>query len=199
MKTRLILILFVLCLFTLTSCTKTTKTEKNMNPIVTIYLSNDKTIKCELYPEVAPITVGNFLKLVDEDFYDCTVFHRIIDNFMIQTGGYFLDGSNLYTKDAETIKGEFKSNGVENNIKHEPGVLSMARATAKDSASSQFFICTATPSHLDGDYAAFGKTIDEESLKVAIEISKVDTMNIGYGLTDFPEVPITITHIEREN
>ena len=110
----------------------------------------------ELYPEIAPITVENFQKLVSEKFYDNLIFHRVIKDFMIQGGdpnGTGTGGSK------ETIKGEFKSNGVENNLKHERGVLSMARSRDKDSASSQFFICHQESSHLDGEYAAFGKLI----------------------------------------
>jgi peptidyl-prolyl cis-trans isomerase B (cyclophilin B) len=110
----------------------------------------------ELYPDIAPITVANFQKLVQEKFYDGLIFHRIIKDFMIQGGdpeGTGLGGSS------EKIKGEFRLNGVENNLKHERGVISMARSNDRDSASSQFFIVHQDASHLDGSYAAFGKML----------------------------------------
>ena len=168
------------------------------NPIIVITLEDGRTIKLELYPEVAPITVENFLKLVDEEFFDGVCFHRVIEGFMIQTGGYYLDGFTLSDKkDVPSIKGEFEENGVENNLEHTLGVISMARSTDMNSASSQFFICSADAPHLNGKYAAFGKTLDEESNKVVIEISKVNTINIGYGFTDFPETPVVIKTIRR--
>lgn len=172
--------------------------EEMENPIIVITLEDGRKITLELYPEVAPITVANFLKLVDQKFFDGVCFHRVIPNFMIQTGGYFLDGNTLSEKEeVESIKGEFESNGVENNLAHKLGVISMARTSIKDSASSQFFICSADAPHLDGDYAAFGKTVDEESNQVVLEISAVPTMNIGYGFSDFPQFPIVIESIRR--
>lgn len=114
----------------------------------------------ELYPETAPITVANFQKLVNEKFYDGLTFHRIVKDFMIQGGdpqGTGMGGSK------ETIKGEFEINGVENNLSHTKGVISMARSNNNDSASSQFFICNGDASFLDGSYAAFGKLIAGES------------------------------------
>jgi len=178
--------------------TTTGNTTNDENPKISILLSNEKTINCELYPEVAPISVNNFLSLVDSHYYDGVVFHRVIESFMIQTGGYYLDGNTVYQKESvPCIKGEFELNGVENNILHEPGVLSMARATPYDSGSSQFFICVETCTWLDKNYAAFGKTIDEESLNTAIEISKIPTVNIGGGLTDFPYQPVSIVSITR--
>lgn len=172
--------------------------EEMENPIIVITLEDGRKITLELYPEVAPITVANFLKLVDQKFFDGVCFHRVIPNFMIQTGGYYLDGNTLSEKEeVESIKGEFESNGVENNLAHKLGVISMARTSIKDSASSQFFICSADAPHLDGDYAAFGKTVDEESNQVVLEISVVPTMNIGYGFSDFPQFPIVIESIRR--
>ncbi len=172
--------------------------EMNEPVIIVITLEDDRQIKLELYPDVAPITVANFLKLVDEKFFDGVCFHRVIPGFMIQTGGYYLDGYTLSEKEeVPSIKGEFESNGVENDLKHTLGVISMARTSDKDSASSQFFICSADAPHLDGDYAAFGKTIDEESNKVVVEISVVPTMNIGYGFSDFPQFPVVIKSIRR--
>lgn len=169
-----------------------------MNIKINIELDNGKNIHCELYPEIAPITVKNFLNLIDNKFFDGTVFHRIIANFMIQTGGYFIVDNSLTKKDCESIVGEFDSNGVKNDIKHVPGVLSMARTMDPNSASSQFFICVAECPHLDGQYAAFGKVVDEESLKNAIMVSKEQTYNIGYGFSDFPVNPICIKTITRE-
>ena len=138
---------------------------------VKIVTNKDKVILLELYPDVAPITVQNFQKLVSEKFYDGLIFHRVIEDFMIQGGdpeGTGMGGS------PETIKGEFKNNGVENNLKHAKGIISMARSNDMDSASSQFFICTSdNVSYLDGDYAAFGKVI--AGYDVAEEISKVKT------------------------
>ena len=114
-------------------------------------------IKAELYPDVAPITVENFVKLINENFFDGLIFHRVIRGFMIQGGGYDANGNH---KDAESIKGEFTSNGVTNNLKHTRGVLSMARTMFPNSASSQFFIMHEDAPHLDGQYAAFGMVTD---------------------------------------
>lgn len=125
------------------------------------------TIKAELYPEIAPITVKNFEKLVSEGFYDGLTFHRIIDGFMIQGGdplGNGMGGSD------EKIKGEFASNGVKNDLKHERGVLSMARSMNPNSASSQFFIMHQDSPHLDGQYAAFGRVT--EGIEVVDKIVK---------------------------
>lgn len=120
----------------------------------TIVIKDYGTIELELYGNAAPITVANFEKLANEGFYEGTTFHRIMSGFMIQGGGFTEDG--LY-KDADNIKGEFPSNGVDNPILHDRGVISMARASENDSASSQFFIMHQNSPHLDGDYAAFGK------------------------------------------
>ena len=124
------------------------------------------TVKLELDAETAPITVANFVSLAKQGFYDGLTFHRIIDGFMIQGGA-----PNLSSKiTPKTIKGEFKSNGVENPIKHVPGVISMARANDKNSASSQFFIMVGTAPHLDGNYAAFGHVT--EGLEIVQKIAK---------------------------
>ena len=124
------------------------------------------TVKLELDAETAPITVANFVSLAKQGFYDGLTFHRIIDGFMIQ-GGAPNSASKITPK---TIKGEFKSNGVENPIKHVPGVISMARANDKNSASSQFFIMVGTAPHLDGNYAAFGHVT--EGLEIVQKIAK---------------------------
>lgn len=125
-----------------------------MSDIVRIEMENGDVIRAELYPEIAPKTVENFIKLVKESFFDGTIFHRVIPGFMVQGG----DGIN--GKQADSIVGEFTSNGFENNLKHERGVLSMARTMVPNSASSQFFIMVENSPHLDGDYAAFGKVIE---------------------------------------
>ena len=148
---------------------------------VKILTNKNKVILIELYPDIAPITVANFQKLVSEKFYDNLLFHRVIKDFMIQTGDPLANGTG---GSDETIKGEFAANGVENNLKHEEGVVSMARAddqnpdTTEDfnSASSQFFICVNSNDNignLDGNYAAFGKVI--AGYDNVLEISKVAT------------------------
>ncbi len=137
---------------------------------VKIEMENGKSIVVELYPDKAPITVENFQNLVSEGFYDGLIFHRVIPGFVIQGGdpeGTGMGGSG------ETIKGEFLQNGVNNDLKHERGVLSMARSMVMDSASSQFFICLEATPHLDGGYAAFGKVI--EGMDVVDEIAAVET------------------------
>ena len=120
---------------------------------IEIEMMNGDVIKAELYPDVAPITVENFVKLINENFFDGLIFHRVIRRFMIQGGGYDVNGNH---KDAASIKGEFTANGVTNNLKHTRGVLSMARTMFPNSASSQFFIMHEDAPHLDGQYAAFG-------------------------------------------
>lgn len=138
--------------------------------MVKIEMENGSVIKLELYPEVAPITVANFEKLVKEGFYDGLIFHRVIPGFMIQGGDPLGEG---YGGSDEKIKGEFASNGVKNDLKHTRGVISMARSMDKNSASSQFFIMHADAPHLDGDYAAFGKVI--EGMDAVDEIASCDT------------------------
>lgn len=140
------------------------------NPTITITMENGDVMKGELYPEIAPITVENFVKLIKEGFYDGLTFHRIIPGFMIQGGcpqGTGTGGPGY------SIKGEFTGNGVTNNLKHTKGVLSMARSMMPDSAGSQFFIMHETSPHLDGQYAAFGKIT--EGLDVVDKIANVST------------------------
>lgn len=127
------------------------------NPIVTIELENQKIIKVELYPHIAPNTVKNFISLVDKNFYDGVTFHRVIPEFMIQGG--CPEGSGMGNA-GYSIKGEFSNNGFTNNLKHERGVISMARSMHPDSASSQFFIMVKKSPHLDGQYAGFGRVLD---------------------------------------
>ena len=142
----------------------------DQNPIVTFTMENGDTMKAELYPEVAPNTVNNFISLVKKGFYDGLIFHRIISGFMIQGGDP--DGTGMGGP-GYSIKGEFSYNGVDNNLKHSRGVLSMARAQHPDSAGSQFFIMHANAPHLDGQYAAFGTLMEGED--VLDSIASVDT------------------------
>lgn len=192
MKKVLLSILILFSLLILTSC----KGEKDMK--VVIELQDGREIRIELYEDIAPITVKHFLKLVDQNYYENVVFHRVIANFMIQAGGYAIkDGSLVETANVDSIKGEFSSNGVKNDLKHTPGVISMARTNVNDSASSQFFICSAESPHLDGKYAAFGKVIDQESLNVVLSISFVETSNFYGILPNFPVEPVVIKTIKR--
>ena len=143
------------------------------NPIVTITMENGDVMKAELYPEVAPNTVNNFISLVKKGFYDGLIFHRVINGFMIQGGcpeGTGMGGPNY------SIKGEFSQNGFKNDLKHTEGVLSMARSMRPDSAGSQFFIMHKAAPHLDGAYAAFGKVI--EGMDV---VNKIATTRTTYG------------------
>ena len=153
---------------------------------VTIEMENGGVMSGELYDDIAPITVENFEKLAKEGFYDGLTFHRVIPGFMIQGG--CPDGTGMGGP-GYTIKGEFRSNGVENNLKHTEGVLSMARTMVPDSAGSQFFIMVADAPHLDGEYAAFGKIL--EGLDVAQDIVKVETDPMDKPIT--PVVIKTIT------
>ncbi len=137
---------------------------------ILITMKNGDTMEAELYPEIAPKTVENFLGLIEDKFFDGLIFHRVIEGFMIQGGGYDESGAH---KECPSIKGEFKSNGFENNLKHDRGVLSMARTMIKDSASSQFFIMHKAAPHLDGEYAAFGKVI--KGLEVIDKIATTPT------------------------
>lgn len=127
------------------------------NPVITIEMEDGGIIRAELYPDTAPNTVRNFLSLVQKGFYNGLIFHRVIEDFMIQGG--CPEGSGMGGP-GYSIKGEFKQNGFENDLKHTEGVLSMARSMQPDSAGSQFFIMHKTSPHLDGAYAAFGKVIE---------------------------------------
>lgn len=140
------------------------------NPVITITMENGDVMKAELYPEIAPISVNNFISLVKKGFYDGLIFHRVINGFMIQGGcpeGTGMGGPGY------CIKGEFAQNGVLNSLKHTPGVLSMARAMSPNSAGSQFFIMHKAAPHLDGAYAAFGKIT--EGMDVVDKIAQTDT------------------------
>ncbi|WP_028041951.1 peptidylprolyl isomerase [Candidatus Stoquefichus massiliensis] len=147
-----------------------------------IEMQDGQIMKGELYPKVAPITVKNFIGLIERNFYDGLIFHRVIPGFMIQGGGM---DENMHPRECQSIQGEFKSNGIQNDLMHTRGVLSMARTMIKDSASSQFFIMHGVAPHLDGEYAAFGKIT--EGLEVVDAIAKVAT-----NRQDCPLQPIVI-------
>ena len=140
------------------------------NPVITIEMMNGDTIKAELYPEIAPNTVNNFLSLVKKGFYNGLIFHRVISGFMIQGG---CPNGNGMGGPGYSIKGEFSHNGFPNSLAHTEGVLSMARAMSPNSAGSQFFIMHKAAPHLDGAYAAFGKVT--EGMDVVDKIAQVDT------------------------
>ncbi|MBQ8141247.1 MAG: peptidylprolyl isomerase [Clostridia bacterium] len=163
---------------------KLTETESETEYVI-INVKDYGQIAVRLFPEVAPETVKNFKKLVSDKFYDGLIFHRVIENFMIQGGGY---DEAMNEKDASAIKGEFTSNGFENNLRHIRGVISMARTTDPDSASSQFFIMHKTSSHLDGEYAAFGYTV--YGMDVVDKIAGVSTNS-----SDMPRKDIVIENI----
>ena len=156
------------------------------NPIITFEMENGKTIKAELYPEIAPNTVNNFLSLVNKCYYNGLTFHRVIYGFMIQGG--CPDGTGCGGP-GYSIKGEFSMNGFKNDLKHSEGVLSMARSMMPDSAGSQFFIMHKNAPHLDGQYAAFGKVI--EGMEVVNEIAECDTDYSDKPLD--PQVMKTVT------
>lgn len=158
--------------------------------MVEIEMENGGIMRLELYPDIAPITVENFLDLVNDGFYDGLIFHRVINNFMIQGGdptGTGMGGSE------NTIKGEFAQNGVKNDLSHTRGVISMARSQSYDSASSQFFIVHQDSTYLDGSYAAFGKMVD--GYDVLDEIATTPTDSSGKPLTD--QVIKTIRVVEN--
>ena len=161
-------------------------------PTVTITMENGDEIHLELYPDVAPNTVANFVQLAQDGFYDGTIFHRVIPGFMIQGGdptGTGMGGPGF------TIKGEFSANGVANNLSHTRGVISMARAQDYNSAGSQFFIMHADAPSLDGQYAAFGRVTDEESLAVVDAIATTLTDSNDKPLSEWKMKSVTVdTH-----
>ena len=162
------------------------------NPVIKINVKNFGTMTAELYPEMAPKTVANFVKLIEEGFFTGLIFHRVISGFMIQGGGYTED---MEQKETASIKGEFKANGFPmNTLKHTRGVLSMARTSIPDSASSQFFVMHMNAPHLDGQYAGFGKVT--EGLDVLDAIASVETGNYGWYMQDVPVEPVVIESME---
>lgn len=158
------------------------------NPIVTIEMENGKKIVAELYPHIAPNTVKNFVSLVEKGYYDGIIFHRVIENFMIQGG--CPDGTGMGGP-GHSIKGEFKSNGFTNNLKHEAGVLSMARTNMPNSAGSQFFIMHKNSPHLDGQYASFGRVIEGMDVVNEIATTKID-------FNDRPKTPQVMKKVTVE-
>ena len=166
------------------------------NPIVTITMENGDVMKAELYPEIAPVSVNNFISLIQKNYYDGLIFHRVIRGFMIQGG--CPDGTGMGGP-GYTIPGEFNQNGFKNDLKHTEGVLSMARAMHPDSAGSQFFIMHKTSPHLDGAYAAFGKVTEGMDVvnKIAevptnfsdrpLEEQKIQSMTVETFGVDYPE------------
>lgn len=166
------------------------------NPVVTITMENGNVIKAELYPEIAPISVNNFISLINKNFYDGLIFHRVIKGFMIQGGDPVGNGTG---GPGYSIKGEFSQNGVKNDLKHTEGVLSMARSMAPNSAGSKFFIMHKNSPHLDGSYAAFGKVIEGMDVVNSIaetrtdysdrplEDQRIKTMTVETFGVDYPE------------
>ena len=163
------------------------------NPMITIKMENGDVMKAELYPEIAPNTVNNFISLVKKGFYNGKIVHRVIPGFMIQGG--CPDGTGMGGP-GYSIKGEFAQNGFKNDLKHTPGVLSMARAMHPDSAGSQFFIMHKTSPHLDGAYAAFGKVT--EGLEVIDKIANVPTDFRDRPLEEQKIASVTVDTMEVE-
>lgn len=157
------------------------------NPVVTFTMENGDVMKAELYPDIAPISVNNFISLIQKNFYDGLIFHRVIRGFMIQGGdpqGTGMGGPGY------SIKGEFAANGFQNDLKHTEGVLSMARSMMPDSAGSQFFIMHKNAPHLDGSYAAFGKII--EGMDVVNKIAETPTDYSDRPLEDQKIAAVTV-------
>lgn len=157
------------------------------NPVVTFTMENGDVMKAELYPDIAPVSVNNFISLIQKNFYDGLIFHRVIRGFMIQGGdpqGTGMGGPGY------SIKGEFAANGFQNDLKHTEGVLSMARSMMPDSAGSQFFIMHKNAPHLDGSYAAFGKII--EGMDVVNKIAETPTDYSDRPLEDQKIAAVTV-------
>ena len=194
-----------MALLTGTGCAPATQEQEPVQ--IKITLEDGAEMLGELYPDIAPISVENFVKLIEEDFFDGLIFHRVIPGFMIQGGGYdqtFYEG-NFNSKETATIKGEFSSNGVTNDLKHTKGVLSMARTNQPNSASSQFFIMHEDAPYLDGQYAAFGKIT--EGLDVVDRIATGETkvldgkvsfegQDYDQQMSDVPVEPVVIKSID---
>jgi peptidyl-prolyl cis-trans isomerase B (cyclophilin B) len=157
------------------------------NPVVKMKIKNEGTIKIELYPEIAPNTVKNFVSLVKKGFYNGLIFHRVIPGFMIQGG--CPEGSGMGNP-GYSIKGEFEANKVENSLKHDRGVISMARSQENDSAGSQFFIMVKKAPHLDGQYAGFGKVIEGMELADKIVVVERNVMDMPLNEQVIEEVNV---------
>lgn len=192
----------ILLIFTMSACGES-KGNKNgetitikENPIVTITMENGGEIIAELYPKIAPNTVNNFISLIKDNYYDGLIFHRVIPGFMVQGGDPDGNGTG---GPGYGIKGEFNSNNFDNDLKHDRGVLSMARSSQPDSAGSQFFIMVADSPHLDDDYAGFGKVIkgleavdkivsvDRDGSDKPNEDQQIKTVTVDTKGTDYPE------------
>ena len=172
------------------------KNENAENPIAEIIFEDGRTLRFVLRPDVAPLSVKNFVDLAESGFYDGLCMHRVIPDFMIQGGGMTCGKDGLKVRKApRTVPGEFAANGRKNDLTHAPGVISMARTPAPDSASSQFFVCVADCSFLDGQYAAFGFAADDDSVLTAIEISKTPTRSVGY-YDDVPVTPVIVKTVK---
>ena len=171
------------------------------NTKVKVEMENGDTFIIELYPEYAPETAKNFEKLVKEGFYDGLTFHRISEGFMAQGGGYYPPGIDGAKKSSDSIKGEFSKNGFsKNTLKHTKGVISMARSDNFDSASSEFFIMYDTATHLDGNYAAFGKVIEGmETIEKFIQVEKIAGFAADLGQATIPVEPIIIKQMTIVN
>ena len=211
MKKYFLLTIFLFAVF-LTACgEQETPVEENTddaaaypsdveeNPVVTVTMENDEQIILELYPEIAPNTVANFISLIEDGFYDGVIFHRVIPGFMIQGGDP--DGAGTGGP-GYSIAGEFASNNFENDLEHDKGVLSMARSQSPDSAGSQFFIMVEKSPHLDGDYAGFGKvtegmevvetivSADRDEMDKPFEDQVMKTVEVDTKGYDYPEPTI---------
>ena len=162
------------------------------NPVIKITVRDFGTMTAELYPEKAPKTVANFVRLAEENFFEGLIFHRVIKGFMIQGGGYTED---MQDRETDAIRGEFKANGfMQNDLKHTRGVLSMARTSDPNSASSQFFVMHKDAPHLDAQYAGFGKLTD--GFDVLDAIASTPTGSYDWYMQDVPRTPVVIEKIE---
>ncbi len=184
-KRILLIAVALLCVLSLFSCKESNDIDSKEIINIEIEIENHGVIALELYADIAPITVNNFVKLIEEDFYDGLTFHRIMNGFMMQGGDP--EGTGLGGSD-EKIKGEFEANGIKNPIKHKRGVISMARAQSYNSASSQFFIMHKDNEGLDGKYAAFGKVTS--GMEIVDEICKKTPVTDNNGTVKPKDQPV---------
>ena len=209
MAATVLLVAMLLFAATAFGCKEKENEDMNKNPVATFVIKAQSgeslTVRIELYPDKAPIIVANFTALANSGFYDGLAFHRVVPGGCIQGGGYKITetdkGLTLGYPEGEPapIKGEFASNGWDlNDIAHEAGVISMARTSDPDSATSQFFICVGSYPSWDGEYAAFGKAADEESLKNIAVLGESSYVNAGSGFTTFPYPLVTIVGVRVE-